>query len=149
MTQRRAEELLLARDGGHRTEGADGGQDGERAGPTEGPEAGPGRVDAGATAELEGGTPEEVRGHLYGRLDVLAFALEKEAAVALEEGREEEAVRLQDRRLGIRLAQRLVSGVWADEVDLRLQRWAAAYEERLRASCSGPSTRESATPTDV
>jgi hypothetical protein len=31
----------------------------------------------------------------------------------------------------VRLAQRLVAGVWADEVDLRLRRWAAEYDSRL------------------
>ena len=73
----------------------------------------------------------DVRGRIFTELDRLAFALEMEAARMLEEGREEEARRTQEQRLGVRLAQRLVAGVWADEVDLRLQRWGAEYDARL------------------
>ncbi|HEX8696499.1 MAG TPA: hypothetical protein VF746_29035 [Longimicrobium sp.] len=73
----------------------------------------------------------ELRGRIFTDLDRLAFALEMEAAEHLEQGREAEAARTQEQRLGVRLAQRLVAGVWADEVDLRLRRWAAEYEARL------------------
>ncbi|HEU4456382.1 MAG TPA: hypothetical protein VFR81_25165 [Longimicrobium sp.] len=73
----------------------------------------------------------ELRGRVFTDLDRLAFALEMEAARMLEEGREEEARRTQEQRLGVRLAQRLVAGVWADEVNLRLQRWGAEYDARL------------------
>ncbi|HEU4556893.1 MAG TPA: hypothetical protein VFS20_03550 [Longimicrobium sp.] len=54
-----------------------------------------------------------------------------EAAGLLEQGREDEAGRVQEQRLGVRLAQRLVAGVWADEVAGRLQRWGAEYDARL------------------
>jgi hypothetical protein len=73
----------------------------------------------------------ELRGALFAELDRLAFALEMEAAEHLEEGREEEYLRAQERRLGVRLAQRLVSGVPADEVQRRIWRWAGAYDERV------------------
>jgi len=75
-----------------------------------------------------------LRGCLFTDLDRLAFALEMEAAELLEQGREAEAARVQEQRLGVRLAQRLVAGVWAGEVDGRLQRWAAEYEARLAPS---------------
>lgn len=78
--------------------------------------------------------PDALRGEIFGNLDRLAFALEMEAAEAVEAGREREAERRHAVRLGVRLAQRLVSGVWADEVDLRLQRWAAEYDTRLGVS---------------
>ena len=73
----------------------------------------------------------DLRGRIFTDLDRLAFALEMEAAGLLEQGREDEAGRVQEQRLGVRLAQRLVAGVWADEVDGRLRRWEGAYEERL------------------
>jgi hypothetical protein len=73
----------------------------------------------------------ELRGRIFTDLDRLAFALEMEAARMLEEGREDEARRTQEQRLGVRLAQRLVAGVWADEVNGRLRDWAAAYDARL------------------
>jgi hypothetical protein len=73
----------------------------------------------------------ELRGRIFTDLDRLAFALEMESAEQLEQGREAEAARTQEQRLGVRLAQRLVAGVWADEVDLRLRRWAAEYDARL------------------
>ena len=73
----------------------------------------------------------ELRGRIFTDLDRLAFALEMEAAEQLGQGREAEAARTQEQRLGVRLAQRLVAGVWADEVDLRLRRWAAEYDARL------------------
>ena len=73
----------------------------------------------------------ELRGKIFTDLDRLAFALEMEVAQLLEEGREDEAGRRQEQRLGVRLAQRLVAGVWADEVNSRLQRWAGEYEARL------------------
>lgn len=73
----------------------------------------------------------DVQGRLFTDLDRLAFALEMEVAESLRKGNPAEADRLQDQRLGVRLAQRLVSGVWADEVDLRLQRWNAEYDRRV------------------
>lgn len=73
----------------------------------------------------------ELRGKIFSDLDRLAFAIEMEAAEHLREGREEEAERTQALRLGVRLAQRLVSGVWADEVNLRVERWLPEYESRL------------------
>lgn len=79
---------------------------------------------------------QALRGRLFTDLDRLAFALEMEAAALLEEGREAEAERRQQQRLGVRLAQRLVAGVWADEVHRRLQRWAEEYEARLAATAS-------------
>lgn len=82
------------------------------------------RVD---TDEIE----TRVRGHLYQELDVLAFALELEASEALEAGREEEAVRAQRTRLGVRLAQRLVGGVPAPEVDERLDRRREQYMSKF------------------
>lgn len=84
-----------------------------------------------------------LRGSVFTDLDRLAFALEMEAAQMLEEGREEEARRTQEQRLGVRLAQRLVAGVWADEVDLRVRRWSAEYQERLApAQVESPAERE-------
>ncbi|MFL5384621.1 MAG: hypothetical protein ACJ8GN_19025 [Longimicrobiaceae bacterium] len=73
----------------------------------------------------------DLRGRLFTDLDRLAFALEMEAAELLARGDAAEAGRVQEQRLGVRLAQRLVAGVWAGEVDGRLQRWAGAYEARL------------------
>lgn len=73
----------------------------------------------------------QLRGHIFTDLDRLAFALEMEAAELLREGREADAETRQHLRLGVRLAQRLVAGVWADEVDLRVQRWGQAYDSRL------------------
>jgi hypothetical protein len=75
----------------------------------------------------------ELRGKVFTDLDRLAFALEMEAAALLAEGKETESARHQERRLGVRLAQRLVAGVWADEVDGRMQRWSADYETRTLA----------------
>jgi hypothetical protein len=72
-----------------------------------------------------------LRGALFTDLDRLAFALEREAAELLDAGREDDAARQQYVRLGVRLAQRLVAGVWADEVQPRVQRWEAEYEQRL------------------
>ncbi|HEU0055232.1 MAG TPA: hypothetical protein VFQ39_18725 [Longimicrobium sp.] len=72
-----------------------------------------------------------LRGCIFSDLDRLAFALEMEAAGLLEGGDEEAAARMQELRLGVRLAQRLVAGVWADEVDGRIRRWGAEYEARL------------------
>ena len=54
-----------------------------------------------------------------------------EVAELLDRGLAERAARVQEQRLGVRLDQRLVAGVWAEEVDLRLQRWSAEYEARL------------------
>ena len=77
--------------------------------------------------------PEDVdlRGRIFTDLDRLAFSLEMEAAEHLEHGRAGEYLRTQERRLGVRLAQRLVSGVPADEVNGRMQRWESGYDERL------------------
>lgn len=72
-----------------------------------------------------------LRGALFTDLDRLAFALEMEAAAMVAEGRPDDAARCQERRLGVRLAQRLVAGVWADEVNGRMMRWAADYESRF------------------
>lgn len=73
----------------------------------------------------------DLRGRIFTDLDRLAFALEMEAAEHLENGRAAEYVRAQERRLGVRLAQRLVSGVPADEVNARMDRWAPSYDRRL------------------
>jgi len=72
-----------------------------------------------------------LRGNLFTDLDRLAFAIEMEAAELIEQGKLEEAEIRQHLRLGVRLAQRLVAGVWADEVNARTQRWSQAYESRL------------------
>lgn len=71
-----------------------------------------------------------LRGNIFTDLDRLAFALEMEAAELLREGRGQDAERRTAERLGVRLAQRLVTGVWADEVDLRVLTWSTAYDER-------------------
>ncbi len=81
----------------------------------------------------ESADAQALRGALFTDLDRLAFAIEMEAAALLEEGREEAAMQRQQLRLGVRLAQRLVAGVYAEEVHGRLQRWAAEYEGRLSA----------------
>jgi hypothetical protein len=75
-----------------------------------------------------------LRGRIFTDLDRLAFALEMEAAQLLDAGAAAAATRAQDQRLGVRLAQRLVAGVWADEVNARLQRWEGEYESRLSAT---------------
>lgn len=77
---------------------------------------------------------EELRGELFSALDRLAFALELEAAEAVEAGDEELAVRLEDQRLGVRLAQRYVTGVSADEVGPRIEKTRAEYDRRTRAA---------------
>lgn len=71
------------------------------------------------------------RGEIFTGLDRLAFALEMESAELVERGQLAAAERRSSERLGVRLAQRLVAGVWADEVHLRMRRWDAAYEARL------------------
>ncbi|HYR09540.1 MAG TPA: hypothetical protein VEQ60_17330 [Longimicrobium sp.] len=73
----------------------------------------------------------DLRGRIFTDLDLLAFALEMEAAEHLEHGRAAEYGRAQERRLGVRLAQRLVSGVHADEVNARMERAADGYDRRL------------------
>lgn len=78
-----------------------------------------------------------LRGRIFTDLDRLAFALEMEAALLLAEGREAQAGRVQEQRLGVRLAQRLVAGVWADEVNGRLERWSAEYHARLSPPRAG------------
>jgi hypothetical protein len=75
-----------------------------------------------------------LRGNLFTDLDRLAFAVEMEAADHLRAGHEAAAARSHDVRLGVRLAQRLVAGVWADEVNRRIERWSAEYESRLSPS---------------
>lgn len=87
------------------------------------------REEAGAA--IESGDPaEELRGELFSGLDRLAFALELEAARALESGDTGAATRLEDQRLGVRLAQRYVVGVYADEVNPRLERTRSEYDRR-------------------
>lgn len=73
----------------------------------------------------------DLRGRIFTDLDRLAFALEMEAAEHLEHGRAGDYLRIQERRLGVRLAQRLVSGVPADEVNARTERWEGGYAARL------------------
>lgn len=73
----------------------------------------------------------DLRGRIFTDLDRLAFAIEMEAAEHLEHGRAAEYVRAQERRLGVRLAQRLVSGVPADEVNARIERSEGGYNQRL------------------
>jgi hypothetical protein len=73
-----------------------------------------------------------LRGHLFTDLDRLAFALEMEAAELLQKGREREAEQRQEVRLGVRLAQRIVAGVWADEAQGRAREWEDDYEKRSR-----------------
>jgi hypothetical protein len=80
---------------------------------------------------LEPADAAELRARFFTDLDRLAFALEMEAARLLEAGEGEEARARQGVRLGVRLAQRLVTGVWADEVDLRVREWAGEYDARL------------------
>ncbi len=83
-------------------------------------------------ATLDADTLErEIRGRLYQELDLLAYALEMEAAQQVTEGRDEDAARTQQTRLGIRLAQRLVGGVPAPEVDRRLEHWRAEYRAKF------------------
>lgn len=72
-----------------------------------------------------------LRGQIFTDLDRLAFSLEMEASELVQEGRYDDAERRSSERLGVRLAQRLVTGVWADEVDLRVSAWAEAYNLRL------------------
>ena len=80
-----------------------------------------------------------LRGRIFSDLDRLAFALEMEAAGLLGQGHEEAARRAQEQRLGVRLAARLVAGVWADEVNLRIQTWAGEYDARIApARGAGP-----------
>lgn len=74
-----------------------------------------------------------LRGHIFTDLDRLAFALEREVEGLIEQGRTVEAETRQHVRLGVRLAQRLVTGVWADEVNCRLEACAGEYEAHLGA----------------
>jgi hypothetical protein len=91
----------------------------------------PGRAMLSHPSPDESPEAESLRGKLFNDLDRLAFALEMETAALLEEGDTTSAKSRQDLRLGVRLAQRLVSGVWADEVNRRIQQHAEAYEARL------------------
>lgn len=84
-----------------------------------------------AAAETDASENMDLRGRIFTDLDRLAFSLEMEAAEQLERGQAGEYLRTQERRLGVRLAQRLVSGVPADEVNGRMERWAHGYDERL------------------
>jgi hypothetical protein len=72
-----------------------------------------------------------LRGLLFTDLDRLAFALEMEVAQLIAEGDAERARSRESMRLGVRLAQRLVAGVWAEEVNPRARAWAMEYEARL------------------
>lgn len=84
-----------------------------------------------ATAVQDQEESATLRGDIFSDLDRLAFALEMEAAELVERGLHAAAERRTSERLGVRLAQRLVAEVWADEVHLRMRRWEAAYEARL------------------
>ncbi|MEX2572023.1 MAG: hypothetical protein WD737_12050 [Gemmatimonadota bacterium] len=75
-----------------------------------------------------------LRGDIFTELDRLAFAIEMETAELIGRGEEEGARRRQDLRLGVRLAQRLVTGVWADEVNQRLERYAEEYDSRMEGA---------------
>lgn len=79
----------------------------------------------------EEGESKTLRGSIFTDLDRLAFALEMEAAELVRQGRYEDAARRTSERLGVRLAQRLVTGVWADEVNVRVNTWSDAYYQRL------------------
>jgi hypothetical protein len=54
-----------------------------------------------------------------------------EPTPSLRRCRPRPAARAQERRLGVRLAQRLVSAAHADEVNARIERWREGYDERL------------------
>lgn len=95
----------------------------------------PEETDTGS-GERGGEAAERLRGALFTGLDRLAFALEIEAAEAIDAGAEDAALRLEDQRLGVRLAQRLVAGVHADEVNLRIERTRAAYDVRTGSADS-------------
>lgn len=90
-----------------------------------------------ATAGSDAAQDMDLRGRIFTDLDRLAFALEMEAAEHLERGRAGEYLRTQERRLGVRLAQRLVSGVPADEVNGRMHRWDGGYDQRLGLATTG------------
>ena len=82
-------------------------------------------------APVEAPEAAALRGNFFTDLDRLAFSLELEATRHLRTGQESAARRTQNIRLGVRLAQRLVTGVWADEVNLRVQETAAEYDARV------------------
>lgn len=88
----------------------------------------------GAPAAEEPPEQSVLRGRIFTDLDRLAFALEMEAARSLDDGDTEAANRLQNQRLGVRLAQRLVTAHWAGEVNERLLRWESEYRARLKAA---------------
>jgi hypothetical protein len=73
----------------------------------------------------------ELRGKLFTDLDRLAFALELEGGELLRAGREREAELRQEMRLGVRLAQRIVAGIWADEAQGRVRDRAPEFDERM------------------
>ncbi|HEU0016249.1 MAG TPA: hypothetical protein VFQ45_21400 [Longimicrobium sp.] len=79
----------------------------------------------------DGADAVDLRGRIFSDLDRLAFALEMEAADHLERGRAADYLRAQERRLGVRLAQRLVAGVHADEVNGRVEAWSGRYDARV------------------
>lgn len=87
-----------------------------------------GELAAGGAAALD--PAERLRGELFTGLDRLAFAIELEVAAAVDAGDGEKAVRLEERRLGVRLAQRYIAGVHADEVDGRIAGSRQAYDAR-------------------
>jgi hypothetical protein len=95
------------------------------------PAAAPAAAATAPLEELRVGLREELRGQLYEALDVLAFALEMECGVEAAGGNADAAARTQQTRLGVRLAQRLVSGVPAPEVDRRMARWRDEYRARF------------------
>ena len=84
-----------------------------------------------APSQEEQPESQRLRGNIFTDLDRLAFALEMEAAELVREGRYAEAESRTAERLGVRLAQRLVTGVWADEVNLRVTGWSDVYDQRL------------------
>lgn len=77
---------------------------------------------------------DALKGSMFTGLDRLAFALEMEAAQAVEAGDDQAAMRLEDQRLGVRLAQRFVAGVYADEVNPRIEATREAYDRRTGRS---------------
>jgi hypothetical protein len=89
------------------------------------------------------GIPRECRLRLMHEIDVLGFALEMEMCEWLRKAGAtdmpirsyyERSAALTERiRLGVRLAHRVVSGVYSDEAQGRIEKWRAEYERR----CTG------------
>ncbi len=69
--------------------------------------------------------------HARRRISARALCASVEAAEQVAAGCDEDAGRTQQTRLGIRLAQSLVGGVPAPEVDRRLDRWRLQYRARF------------------